>query len=67
MSKTREVVCKYYNYAEGPCQKRDIPVSLRKECQTCAKYIPLPGGKPARTDNRKKKLERQLRKEKWDL
>lgn len=29
-------------------------------------YKKLPGGKPARTDNRRQKAERIVRKEKWD-
>ena len=66
MARDREIVCRYYSYAGGPCAKRQINVWLRKECQTCKKYSPLPGGKPARTNNRRQRQERRMRKEKWD-
>lgn len=66
MAKTREVACKFYSYAGGPCLKRQINVYLKKECQTCKKYYPLPGGKPARTDTRRQREARREKKEKWD-
>ena len=46
MARDREIVCRYYSYAGGPCAKRQINVWLRKKCQTCKKYSPLPGGNP---------------------
>lgn len=64
--KTRERICKYYTYKDGPCDKRGVSVSFRNECQKCKFYDPLPGARPARTDNRKKKLDKIFKKEKWD-
>lgn len=66
--KTREIVCVYYTYEGGPCDKRGISAHFRQECQTCKKYQALKGAKPARTDNRKAKMEKINKKEmrKWD-
>lgn len=65
--KTREIVCKYYTYEGGPCDKRGISAHFRKECQTCRKYDKLAGAKPARTDNRRSKLDKISKKEsRWD-
>ena len=66
MAKDREIICQYYTCAGGPCAKRGISVHFRDECQTCRKYCPIKGSKPARTDNRKKKLDRIIRKERND-
>ena len=63
--KDREIVCKNY-ICEGNCSK-GREGTFRKACQTCDKYCPIRGGKLARTDNRKQKLDRIMRKEKWDL
>lgn len=60
----REIQCLHY-VCEGKC-------NLGKDsnfwgyCQTCPFYKKKPGGKPARTDNRRQKAERIARKEKWD-
>lgn len=62
--KDREIICQYYTYAGGPCQKRGIRCHFRKECQTCSRYNPRSGGRPARTDRRRQKEERRMRKEK---
>ena len=64
--KDREIICKYYTYAGGPCDKRGISVHFCKECQTCKKYEPIKGGRPARPDLRREKDARRLRKEKFD-
>lgn len=68
MAKEREIACQYYTYEGGPCGKRNINANFRGSCQICKKYAPLKGGKPARTDNRKKKKERIFKKEfkGWD-
>ena len=64
MAKTREIVC-LHCISKGNC-------NLGKDaefyglCQTCPSYKKKPGAKPARVDNRKKKLERILKKEKFD-
>ena len=63
--KDREIVCESY-ICEGECSK-GREGTFRKACQTCGKYRPIRGGKAARTDNRKQKLDRIMRKEKWDL
>lgn len=64
--KDREVVCKYYTYAGGPCDKRGVSVHFCDECQTCRKYEPIKGGKPRRTDNRARKQERINKREMRD-
>lgn len=61
--KDREIACESY-ICEGSCAK-GREGTFRKACQTCSKYRPLKGSKPARVDNRHKKLERIARKEKW--
>ena len=66
MAKDREIICKYYTDAGGPCDKRGISVHFKDECQTCRKYCPIKGAKPARVDNRRKKAEKIMRKEKYD-
>lgn len=62
MARVREIQCIHYQ-CHGKC-------ALGKEadfyghCQTCPTYKKKPGAKPARTDNRKKKLDKIMRKEK---
>lgn len=63
--KTREIVCQYYAYEGGPCDKRDIEVHFRKECQTCKYWNPRKNGKPARIDLRRKK-EKNFYKKNFD-
>lgn len=61
MAKTREIQCIHY-VCEHNC-------NLGKDacfyglCQTCPTYKQKPGGKPARLDTRKQRLEREKRKE----
>ena len=61
MAKTREIVCIHY-ICNGKCD-------LGKEaefyglCQTCPAWKKKPGAKPNRTDNRKQKRERELRRD----
>ena len=64
MSKTREIACIHY-ICEGECDLGKEG-TFRKQCQVCRSYKKKPGGKPARTDNRRQKLDRINRKEKWD-
>lgn len=64
MGKTREIACIHYKY-NGNCdlgKKADF----YGHCQICKTYRKLPGGKPARTDDRRQRQERRIRKEKWD-
>lgn len=64
MSKTREIACIHYQH-HGAC-------GLGKDadfyglCQTCPQYRKLAGGKSARVDNRRKKLDKIMKKEKYD-
>lgn len=59
--KTREIVCEHYQW-EGSC-------SLGREseffgyCQHCPDYKAKKGAKPARVNNKRKKLERGKRRE----
>ena len=61
---TREIPCIHY-ICEGNCDLGKQG-TFRKKCQTCTTYKKKPGAKPARTDNRKQKLDRIYRKEKFD-
>lgn len=63
MAKDREIVCQYYTYEGGPCDKRGISAHFRQECQKCKYYNKVAGGRPARKDNRKSKKEQALKKE----
>lgn len=64
MGKTREIACIHYK-AEHDCDLGKEG-TFYKQCQICRTYKKLPGGKPARTDNRRQKQERIIRKEKYD-
>lgn len=64
MAKTRERACQFY-ICEGQCSKGREGTFYGK-CQTCDKYNPLPGSKPNRIDMRRKKMEKILKKEKFD-
>lgn len=64
MGKTREIACIHY-ISKGECDL-DKEGTFRKQCQICKQYRKLPGGKPARTDDRRQRQERRMRKEKWD-
>lgn len=61
MAKDREVACKYY-IAEYQCFKMREG-SFHDYCQRCDAYEPIPGGRPARTDNRKKKRDKISKRE----
>lgn len=60
--KDREIACIHY-LCEGQCDLNKEG-TFRKHCQTCKSYKKKPGGKPARTDTRKK---RQFRIDKREL
>lgn len=62
--RTREIACIHY-VCENEC-RLGKDATFYKHCQICKNYKPLKGSKPARTDNRKQKEERRMRKEKWD-
>lgn len=61
--KDREICCKYYTCAGGPCEKRGISVSFRHECQTCRSYDPEVGRKPARADTRRQRKNKAERRD----
>ena len=63
MAKEREIACVHYK-AEGVCDLGK-DATFRGHCQICPSYKKKPGGKPARTDNRRQKMDRIMRKEKW--
>ena len=65
MSKTREIACVHY-ICEGNCDLGKEG-TFRKHCQICKTYKKIPGGKPARTDNRRQKMDKINKKEmnKW--
>lgn len=64
MGKTREIVCLHY-ISKGNCDLGK-DAEFYGLCQTCSSYKKKPGAKPARVDNRKKKMEKILKKEKFD-
>ena len=61
--KTKEIQCIHY-ICEGQCDLGK-EATFRKHCQVCPTYKKKPGARPARTDNRRKKLNRILSKEKY--
>ena len=63
MAKTREVACIHY-VCNAKCDLGK-EADFYGHCQTCPTYKKKPGGKPARTDNRRQKMDRILRKEKY--
>lgn len=65
MSKTREIACVHY-ICEGNCNLGKEG-TFRKHCQICKTYKKIPGGKLARTDNRRQKMDKINKKEmnKW--
>ena len=65
MAKERVIQCQHYLH-EGCCDLGKKECRFWKEMQTCPTYSKLIGGKPIRTDTRKQKLNRILKKEKWD-
>lgn len=54
MAKDREIVCMYYQ-CEGVCLK-GREGTFRHYCQTCKKYAPLKGHKPARKNNKRRQV-----------
>jgi len=64
MARTRELVCIHYK-AKGECDlgKKAEFYGL---CQTCPSYKKKLGAKPARTDNRRRKLEKYRKHERED-
>lgn len=63
MAKIREIACIHY-VCNGKCDLGK-EADFYGHCQTCPTYKKKPGGKPARTDNRRQKMDRILRKEKY--
>jgi hypothetical protein len=61
MAKTREVACQYY-VCEGLCEKGKGGI-FRGICQTCSTYLPIKGGRVARPDRRKEKINKIIKKE----
>lgn len=65
MAKDREVACEFY-ICEGSCSK-GREGTFRKTCQTCSKYRPVKGGRPARRNLKREKQEKYLKdKRNWD-
>ena len=59
--KDREIACVHYK-AEGNCDLGKDG-TFRGHCKICPSYKKKPGAKPARTDTRRQKAERIMRKE----
>ena len=56
MARDREIACESY-VCEGNCSK-GREGTFRKYCQTCNKYRPIPGGRPARPNLKHEKKEK---------
>ena len=63
MAKDRYVAC-YYYIAEGKC-KKGREGTFYKKCQTCDKYLPVKGGRPAKKNLKKEKLNKLLSRQAW--
>ena len=63
--KIREIACKHYA-AEGQC-KLGKEGTFYKACHHCRVYSKLPGGKPARVDNRQRKRNKidKMERSEW--
>lgn len=64
MAKERTIVCEYYEY-EGKCSK-GREGTFHKQCQKCSKYVKKAGARPYRTDERRRRMEKIQRKEKFE-
>lgn len=63
MAKTREIQCENY-ICQHQC-KRGKDADFYGICQTCPFYVKKVGAKPARTDNRRSKMDKIMKKEKY--
>lgn len=63
MAKGREIACIHYKCEHNCDLGKDA--EFRGLCQTCPSYRKLAGAKPARTDCRRKKMDKILKKEVW--
>lgn len=61
MAKTRELPCIHYVCAHSCDLGKDA--EFYGLCQTCPSWSPRKGSKPARTDNRKQKLDKIEKRE----
>ena len=57
----REIACQHY-VCEGKC-KLGKDATFRGHCQTCPTYSAKKGGRPARVDRRKQKINKIIKKE----
>lgn len=61
MGKVREIACIHYVCEHNCDLGKDA--EFRGLCQTCPTYKHKPGGKPARTDNRRQKLDKIMKRD----
>lgn len=61
MGKTREIICIHY-INKGNCDLGK-DAEFYGLCQTCPQYKKKSGAKPARIDNRRKKLDKIIKRE----
>jgi hypothetical protein len=59
--KTREIACIHHK-CQGICDLGK-DADFYGHCQTCKTYKAIKGGKPARVDNRRKKMDKIMKKE----
>ena len=65
MARDREIACESY-VCEGNCSK-GREGTFRKYCQTCNKYRPIPGGRPASPNLKHEKKEKFAKdKRNWE-
>lgn len=62
--KTREIQCIHY-ICEGECDLGHKGIFYGC-CQYCKRYKPLRSGKSARSDTRRKRKDREMKKKKFD-
>ena len=65
MAKERLIACIHYK-AKGICDIKNKKCRFWHEMQICPTYKKLAGGKLAQTDTRRTKLDKIMKKEKFD-
>ena len=63
MGKTRELPCIHYVCAHNCDLGKDA--EFYGLCQTCPSWKPRKGRRPARVDNRRKKMDKIMKREKF--
>lgn len=59
--KEREIACQYYQFEKSCSIGKEG--TFWKSCQHCSKYVPIKGGKPARKNLKKEKIQKAIDRE----